>query len=65
MPSFIKNNIQADVEHLESTNGIQESSLTKAEKFVGGLVGGVDAQAGWCERSAKIRTKWWGGSGAS
>ena len=61
MPIYIKNNIQADIEQLESTKGIQESSLTKAEKFVGGLVGGVISEArhkyhgnGW-----ESKQEWW------
>ena len=40
-------------------NDIQESSLTKAEKFVGGLKDGVSAQAGWCEHNLKLNIQWW------
>ena len=60
MPIYIKNNIQADIEQLESTNGIQESSLTKAEKFVGGLVGGVKVSANRCYRHYFYQRHWWG-----
>jgi hypothetical protein len=60
MPSYIKNNIQSNIEQLESTNRIQESSLTKAEKFVGGLVNGIKSEAGGCTREYYWQRHWWG-----
>jgi hypothetical protein len=60
MPTYLKNNIQTEFEHLDSQIGNIESSFTKAEKYVGGLIHGIDSKADWCSWEHKLEHKWWG-----
>jgi hypothetical protein len=60
MPTYIKNNIQSELQQLESKTSTIESSLTKVEKFAGGLANGIISNADWCRWEHKLENKWWG-----
>jgi hypothetical protein len=59
MPNYVKKNIQSKIEQIETIGGIKESSLTKTEKFVSGLVTGVKSEAGGCKKEARVTHNSW------
>jgi hypothetical protein len=55
MPNYIKKPIEPLLQDKEI-----KTSFTDINKFVSGIVNGVDAKAGWCSRNAKFYSHWWG-----
>jgi hypothetical protein len=55
MPNYIKKPIEPLLQDKEV-----KTSFTDINKFVSGVVNGVDAKAQWCNWEHKLDYKWWG-----